>query len=33
MPRAEFEAALSEEGWSQQEMDDLRSMINDRKAS
>lgn len=29
MPRAEFEAALSVEGWSQQEMDDLRAMIFD----
>jgi len=29
MPRAEFEAALSVEGWTQQEMDDLRAMIID----
>ena len=29
MARAEFEAALSAEGWSQQEMDDLRATIGD----
>lgn len=29
MPRAEFETALSAESWTQQEMDDLRSMIGD----
>ena len=27
MPRSEFESALSGEGWTQQEMDDLRAMI------
>ena len=29
MPRAEFEAALTAESWTRQEIDDLRAMIND----
>ena len=29
MAQAEFEVALSAEGWSQQEMDDLRAMVID----